>query len=450
MQLNKNDALALSLSVVLVFSVFLVRYNFAVDEAGEVLRYEVRDAYVARITHNITVYNAGKHGVTRGELYVPLIRNVTARHLSLITNIKCSQGKPRIIEDSYGNIYAWWSNVVIGPKETFHAEIHYSTLSFSVQYNVDPAFVEPYDADSTVYERYTLPEKYVECDHSYIISTARTIVAGIPENDYHDMAREIYEFVVNYLTYSLQTEERGALWALENRRGDCSEYSYLFVALCRAVGIPARVQAGFAFSSYTEETENGHMWAEYYLEGYGWIPVDASWEFFDRIDAKHFSSLQSVPEYIHYANYEFNYTGNKPVDAHLVSTTKTTIKTMEGFNLAQRLFQAVSLAETAEISLALSKIAGAWLIFPYEYRGVEKDFFEGELLLQKAIDSWSELYAEQSLEKLNAANQAAQAMFFNVMALYVGVFLLLTIIVLVLILRRQKRMVREAAQLSLT
>lgn len=54
--------------------------------------------------------------------------------------------------------------------------------------------------------------------------------------------------------------------ALKNRRGDCEEMSAVFVALCRAVGIPARLV-----------WVPNHNWAEFYLtdvEGDGyWIPV---------------------------------------------------------------------------------------------------------------------------------------------------------------------------------
>ena len=40
---------------------------------------------------------------------------------------------------------------------------------------------------------------------------------------------------------------RGALYSIENRRGDCEEMSALFVGLCRLSGIPARsVWVGFS------------------------------------------------------------------------------------------------------------------------------------------------------------------------------------------------------------
>ncbi|MEM2250451.1 MAG: transglutaminase-like domain-containing protein [Candidatus Bathyarchaeia archaeon] len=101
--------------------------------------------------------------------------------------------------------------------------------------------------------------------------------------------------MVGYLRYEIQNEERGALWALENGIGDCSEYSYLFIALCRAAGIPARIQAGFTFHYAGQVLKDGHMWAEYYLENYGWMPVDATWQLFNTIDSKHFSSFRSIP-----------------------------------------------------------------------------------------------------------------------------------------------------------
>ena len=46
-----------------------------------------------------------------------------------------------------------------------------------------------------------------------------------------------------------------------------------FAALCRAVGIPARATGGYQMILGTPGT---HIWAEYYLEGYGWIPVDVT------------------------------------------------------------------------------------------------------------------------------------------------------------------------------
>ena len=52
----------------------------------------------------------------------------------------------------------------------------------------------------------------------------------------------------------------------------------LFIGLCSAVGIPARFIIGVPLPEKRGEGEirGYHCWAEFYLNGYGWIPVDVS------------------------------------------------------------------------------------------------------------------------------------------------------------------------------
>src|SRR5438067_4218492 len=52
------------------------------------------------------------------------------------------------------------------------------------------------------------------------------------------------------------------------------------ICMMRAAGIPARFEIGFPLP---EDQHDGtvpgyHCWAEFYVEPYGWIPVDASEE----------------------------------------------------------------------------------------------------------------------------------------------------------------------------
>jgi len=63
---------------------------------------------------------------------------------------------------------------------------------------------------------------------------------------------------------------------LQDPGGKCTDISSLFVALCRAAGVPAREIFGIRLGKKeTEEiTTWQHCWAEFYLPGYGWVPVD--------------------------------------------------------------------------------------------------------------------------------------------------------------------------------
>jgi tetratricopeptide (TPR) repeat protein len=60
----------------------------------------------------------------------------------------------------------------------------------------------------------------------------------------------------------------------EQLKGDCGSFSRVFVALCRALGIPARSVTCRWF------TESGHVWAEILIPPYSWIPVDTSAAYF--------------------------------------------------------------------------------------------------------------------------------------------------------------------------
>ena len=62
-------------------------------------------------------------------------------------------------------------------------------------------------------------------------------------------------------------------YVMKSRHGDCGQVSLLFITLCRSAGIPARFQSGFMMHPGDEGL---HDWAEIWLDGYGWIPVDQS------------------------------------------------------------------------------------------------------------------------------------------------------------------------------
>lgn len=256
------------------------------------LKYVVNSVFIGELTHVIRITNPTQQRVDGVNLYVPLVRNETARHYVILHDVKSTRDYS-LISDGSGNRYIYWKNLAISQGQTFTVELDYSVLSFSLTYTVNSSMMGSYDKSSELYTKYTQPEELIESDNEKIIEKAQEITQGV--DDPYVKARLIYNFVVSYLLYEIQEDEKGALWALENGKGDCSEYSYLFVALCRAAGIPARVQAGFAFHFVGQVLEGGHMWAEYYLENYGWMPVDATWQLFNVIDNKHFSSIRSIP-----------------------------------------------------------------------------------------------------------------------------------------------------------
>jgi len=123
----------------------------------------------------------------------------------------------------------------------------------------------------------TKPVEYLWENHPELVAKALELSenARTPR----EKLQRIFEFVKGYLIYEEQQEEHSALWAYQNRIGDCTEFTNLIIALCRLSGIPAKFVSAIGYSKekggslYTM----GHAFAIVYLPDLGWIPVDATW-----------------------------------------------------------------------------------------------------------------------------------------------------------------------------
>ncbi len=103
----------------------------------------------------------------------------------------------------------------------------------------------------------------------------RALATSLTKAVHKDEAKafELFKYVRDELFYEYPPQARGAQETLERGKGDCGEFSALYIALCRAADIPARMVMGWLVAPWYV---GAHAWAETYLEAHGWIPVDAS------------------------------------------------------------------------------------------------------------------------------------------------------------------------------
>lgn len=118
--------------------------------------------------------------------------------------------------------------------------------------------------------------------------------------------KDIFEFVVNYLSYKTNNFEtsirKGSDLAIINPNDSlCTEFTDLFITLARIKGIPAREVEGFAYTNnqkikpINENTDILHAWPQYYDNTkQSWISVDPTWtnttsgvDFFNDLDPNH-------------------------------------------------------------------------------------------------------------------------------------------------------------------
>ena len=126
------------------------------------------------------------------------------------------------------------------------------------------------------------PEPMIQSDNPEIIKVAREASRGA--TDSIDAARNINRWVFKNLEKAGAFTLPSALDVLETRKGDCNEHTQLFVALARAVGLPARVAAGVV---YLNGAFYYHAWPEIWVgEDSGWVPIDPTFGQFPA-DATH-------------------------------------------------------------------------------------------------------------------------------------------------------------------
>lgn len=145
-----------------------------------------------------------------------------------------------------------------------------------------------YDPQSAVYQTYTQPQRGVESDDATIRSLAERIV-GEEANPYRQVLA-IQSWIQSNVRYPDlgSTYPDDALRCIAEGVGDCAGQSKVFVALARALGIPARTVSGLrpfeadvgqldhfpARSAWFERTLDVHVWCEVYFPALGWVQCE--------------------------------------------------------------------------------------------------------------------------------------------------------------------------------
>jgi hypothetical protein len=124
--------------------------------------------------------------------------------------------------------------------------------------------------------KYLAPELFIESDAPEIIAEAERAVAGVtgPRARAERLTRYVNGLLDKKPTVSLPSARE----VLRTKVGDCNEHTALYVAMARAVGLPARIAVGLTYVRGVQGAFYYHAWPEVYLdEGGGrglWLPVD--------------------------------------------------------------------------------------------------------------------------------------------------------------------------------
>jgi len=152
-----------------------------------------------------------------------------------------------------------------------------SGKAIEIRFHVQRLETGAYAAPALKAGEYLAAEKMVPANDTF-----RAIAGGVVKGKEGDLmrARALYDHVIDRMRYAKAGKGWGqgdAVYACDVRTGNCTDFHSYFIALARAVGIPARFTIGAGIPSSRDEggVDGYHCWAEFYTDG-TWWPVDIS------------------------------------------------------------------------------------------------------------------------------------------------------------------------------
>jgi hypothetical protein len=166
-----------------------------------------------------------------------------------------------------------------GDRQTLHGDT--LTVRRANWDSLDPGYRLPYPHMDL---RQDLePAPLIQSDDPRIVKEAESIAGGRYTRGRHDpkvIAKRIEERVNAMLKKKVTFSVPNAVQVLQTRQGDCNEHTVLYVALARALGLPARTAVGLV---YLDGSFFYHAWPEVWLgkwvavdPTFGQVPADAS------------------------------------------------------------------------------------------------------------------------------------------------------------------------------
>ncbi|MBI9096978.1 MAG: IPT/TIG domain-containing protein [Spirochaetaceae bacterium] len=171
---------------------------------------------------------------------------------------------------SYIDLYEYRIHFTQDMKASF---LSHNTIIdiYERNYNIIPTeIIDSYDTRSPLYIKYTESTESIPSTSERIKNVSRSVTRRKDSN--FDKTKAIYDYVNTRLTYSDEIENRDPGFVIDSQIGDSQAYSFLFTAMARSSGIPARPVAGILVDK--NKNVRDHWWCEFFIQGFGWFPLD--------------------------------------------------------------------------------------------------------------------------------------------------------------------------------
>jgi len=208
------------------------------------------------------------------EAWIPLPREDGFQQVSLVKLSSPAQVE-LVDQPTGGNRVAHLSGTAPA-SGTIPVTIRFKVRRVEESADIEKAQVNIPEPTGGSFASYLGPDRLVPIDGQIKLVSSSV---GVPDDSSYQQARAIYDYVIANMSYDKSGKGWGrgdAIYACNVKRGNCTDFHSLFIAVARSRGIPARFTIGFPLGTASAGQIAGyHCWAEFYAGGQ-WVPVDAS------------------------------------------------------------------------------------------------------------------------------------------------------------------------------
>lgn len=230
--------------------------------------------YYWEIMHDFRNY--GPDNVDELDIYIAVPKDLDNQNI--LGDIQYEPQPTEFVQDQWGQKFAHFFYENIKPGTFLIPTMKLKVKNYHTEYLIFPEKVGSLEEiPEEIMKKYLIDGTKLDIHHPLIQEGVKKAIGN--EKHPYWMMRKIFDYICEKIDYKLKPLGgwNPAPTVLKRGTGSCSEYTFIFIAMCRASGLPAR----YAGSIVVRNKDKGiddvyHRWAEVYLPNYGWIPVDVS------------------------------------------------------------------------------------------------------------------------------------------------------------------------------
>ncbi len=213
-------------------------------------------------------------GAESARLYMPL-PPTTAHQRIASPQIQCNGAYEVVTDPKFGNRLLAATGEPGRPLE-----VSVTAVVARSAYRVleHPGWTPPPQEAGGVLDAFLGPNQLIPLGGKVAAEAQKVVEPGMTDEQ---KARAMYDYLASTMSYDKSVPGYGrgdAVRACDVRKGNCTDFHSLFIGMARSQAIPARFHIGFPLPPHESAGQVGgyHCWAEFHLDGVGWVPVDVS------------------------------------------------------------------------------------------------------------------------------------------------------------------------------